>query len=723
MPTFDLMPLGCMIVTAESYCIKRVNRKLLEMLGYTEAYFIEEGLLNLSIWVSKSAVAAFLHSSNPLKILSVQVCDSRDQRKHMTLTKALDADQIYVFVQDSSYGAELETELTEVKSNLAEAQRLAELGFWERDLQTGELKWSQNMEGIYGIALPTTEEVKGLVHPDDLPRFEERAKNAVLEGVVYELEYRIIHPNGMVKYLLSRAQARVDQKGTTTKRFGTVQDITERKQMEQSLREIEEQRLAEQALRESEARLREQQAYFSAVLNEAPVVIFVKNAEGVYTLANKAVADHFGCSVDAMIGKTDYELCFSTEEAEAIWVKDQEILHLTVPRVLFEESVTRYTGEPRFFQTIKAPMQLPDGTKQLICVALDITEHKRAEEARMISEARYKRLFETAKDGLLLLQYDSGLVFDVNPSLLTMTGFARGSFVGTKIWDCPAFKNLWPNKQSFYQHLSKEGVRELNITQRDGQGLAVELVNSFYTEAREKIVQCSIRDVTEKIRINTELARLDRLNVVGEMAASIAHEIRNPMTTVRGFLQLLGAKTEFAQHQHLMKLMIEELDRANNIITTYLSLARTSVSTSPCDLGALVESFAPILNADILMRDRNIKYQLALTTAVPVCEAEIKQLLTNLVKNACEAMISGGTVTVAVVEDLKNVCLSVSDEGSGITKELLPRLGTPFLTTKDNGVGLGLAICYRIAERHNATISVDSSLQGSKFSICFPKEY
>ena len=492
--------------------------------------------------------------------------------------------------------------------------------------------------------------------------------------------------------------------------------------MEQSLRDIEEQRLAEQALMESEARLREQQAYFSAVINEAPVMVFVKNAEGKYTLANKAVADHFGCTVDAMLGKTDYELCFTHDEAEAIWIKDQEVLHLTVPRVLFEESVARYTGEIRFFQTIKAPLLLPDGNRQIICVALDITEHKRAEEARRISEARYKRLFETAKDGLLLLQYDSGLVFDVNPSLLAMTGFTREDFVGYRIWDCPALGRLWHNQQAFYQHLSKEGVPELNLTRRDGHGLVVEFVNSFYTEAQERIVQCSIRDVTEKARINTELARLDRLNVVGEMAASIAHEIRNPMTTVRGFLQLLGAKPEFGHHQHIMKLMIEELDRANNIITTYLSLARTSVTTTPCDLGALVESFAPILNADMLMRDRNIKYELTSTTAVPICEAEIKQLLTNLVKNACEAMISGGMVTVAVEENTKHVCLSVSDEGSGVSAELLPRLGTPFLTTKDNGVGLGLAICYRIAERHNAAIRVDSSAQGSKFSICFPKE-
>ena len=722
MSTFDLMPCGGLIVTAQDYRIKQVNRKLLQMLGYTEDYYIDESLLSLSMWAGTRVIASSLCGNDPSDNI-IEVSSADNTHKYMTLTKVSAEDLLYIFMQDASYTMALETELSKVKSNLAEAQHLAKLGFWERNLLTGEFRWSENTESIYGIALPTTEEIKGLLHPDDLPKFEKRIADATVEGTVYELDYRITHhPSGTTKHIWSRVQARVDKEGNVVKRFGTVQDITERKLMERSLREIEEQRLAEQALAEGEARLRDQQAYFSAVINEAPVMVFVKNAEGEYTLANKALADHFGCSVDAILGKTDYDLCFSQEEAEAIWIKDQEVLHLTVPRVLFEESITRYTGEVRVFQTIKAPLLLPNGNRQIICVALDITEQKQAEEGRRISEARYTRLFETAKDGLLLLQYESGLIFDVNTSLLTMTGFLREDFVGYRGWECPAFQHLWQTQQALYQHLSKEGAPQLSLTRRDGHTLAVEFVNSFYTEAQERIVQCSIRDVTEKVRINTELARLDRLNVVGEMAASIAHEIRNPMTTVRGFLQFLGAKTEFAQHQYIMNLMIEELDRANNIITTYLSLARTSVNTTPCDLSALVESFAPILNADILMRDRNIIYELTATTPIPICEAEIKQLLANLVKNACEAMGSGGTVTVAVVENTSDICLSVGDEGSGVTKELLPRLGTPFLTTKDNGVGLGLAICYRIAERHNAAIKVDSSLQGSIFSICFPKD-
>jgi len=230
-----------------------------------------------------------------------------------------------------------------------------------------------------------------------------------------------------------------------------------------------------------------------------------------------------------------------------------------------------------------------------------------------------------------------------------------------------------------------------------------------------------LADITERIRLDAELTRLDRLNLVGEMAASIAHELRNPMTTVRGFLQLLSSKPELHGYKHFTDIMIEEIDRANGIITTYLSLARTSVTTRSCDLSTLVQSFSPILDAEALMHDIRIIYNLA--DAVPrvnLNEAEIKQLLANLVKNAIESMPPSRSVTISTLRTKAGVSLVVADQGPGIPSELLPKLGTPFVTTKENGTGLGLAVCYRIAERHGARINVDTSSAGSVFTIDFP---
>jgi signal transduction histidine kinase len=228
-------------------------------------------------------------------------------------------------------------------------------------------------------------------------------------------------------------------------------------------------------------------------------------------------------------------------------------------------------------------------------------------------------------------------------------------------------------------------------------------------------------DCTEKARKEADLARLERLNLVGEMAASIAHEIRNPLTTVRGFLQLFAEKPEFAPYRKFTHLMTEEIDRACSIISTYLSLSRTAVSIKPCCLSVLIECFAPVLNSLALVKGMRMSYALRSPATIIANEAEIRQLLTNLVNNALEAMTSGGTVSITTTELTGSICLAVSDEGSGIAASLIPQLGTPFLTTKENGTGLGLAVCYRIAERHGAKIHVESSPAGSTFTVAFPK--
>jgi signal transduction histidine kinase len=228
-------------------------------------------------------------------------------------------------------------------------------------------------------------------------------------------------------------------------------------------------------------------------------------------------------------------------------------------------------------------------------------------------------------------------------------------------------------------------------------------------------------DCTEKAKAEADSARTERLNLVGEMAASIAHEIRNPLTTVRGFLQLFAGKPELAPYRKFTDLMTEEIDRACSIISTYLSLSRTAITTKLCCLSTLVECLSPVLNSLALVKGMHINYALRSPATIIANEAEIRQLLTNLVNNALEAMTAGGNVSITTTELADSICLAVSDEGSGIAASLIPQLGTPFLTTKDNSIGLGLAVCYRIAERHGAKIRVESSPAGSTFTVAFPR--
>jgi signal transduction histidine kinase len=229
-----------------------------------------------------------------------------------------------------------------------------------------------------------------------------------------------------------------------------------------------------------------------------------------------------------------------------------------------------------------------------------------------------------------------------------------------------------------------------------------------------------VRDITERKRLQKEMARLERLHLVGEMAASIGHEIRNPMTTIRGFLQMVNEREDTEKYREYYQLMIEELDRANAIITEYLSMARDkSVDLKPGWLNSSVKALYPLLQADAQYGDKQVQLSLGKPPQLLFDEKEIRQLILNLARNGLEAMQPGGTLTIGTRENNREAELFIKDEGGGLDPMIMEKLGTPFITTKENGTGLGLAVCYSIAKRHNADITIETGAGGTTFSVRF----
>lgn len=244
-------------------------------------------------------------------------------------------------------------------------------------------------------------------------------------------------------------------------------------------------------------------------------------------------------------------------------------------------------------------------------------------------------------------------------------------------------------------------------------------------EGRAKHFESELPELTPILQYISEqtekMAKLDRLNIIGEMAASIGHEVRNPMTTVRGFLQFMINKAEFQGYKEYLQLMIDELDRANSIITEFLSLAKNhAMDFKKTDLNKLIVDIAPLLQADAIRNNCRIEFSLRDVPDVLLDERGIRQLVLNMVRNAIEAMPQGGTITIGTVHCGPRVMLSIKDQGVGIPPEILGMLGTPFVTTKETGTGLGLPVCYRIVQRHEAAISVASEPgQGTVFTVEF----
>ena len=191
-------------------------------------------------------------------------------------------------------------------------------------------------------------------------------------------------------------------------------------------------------------------------------------------------------------------------------------------------------------------------------------------------------------------------------------------------------------------------------------------------------------------KIVAHLAWMEQLNVIGAMAASIGHEVRNPMTTVRGFLQYLGQKNDLENYKGHFNLMIDELDRANSIITEFLSLAKNkAMDFKRIKLNELITEFYPVFQPAALLNRCNIEIDIEEVPAVWIDKPSIRQLILNMVRNAIEAMTEGGTIKIGLRNREGKVVMFIEDQGIGIPIDFMDKLGTPFLTSKEAGLGLG----------------------------------
>ena len=344
----------------------------------------------------------------------------------------------------------------------------------------------------------------------------------------------------------------------------------------------------------------------------------------------------------------------------------------------------------------------------------------------LTNKEKYYRLFtENAVD--IIFRYriapEQGFEY-ISPAVTEITGYTAEEF-----YNDPEliFKLIHPKDVALYEdakknlHVANSMVTTRIFCKNLSEIWVEQKFNLIYGENNQIVaIEGIARDVTTRKMLEQDVARLDRLNTVGQMAASVAHEIRNPMTTVRGYLQLIGNKKEFALYKEQFVLVMDELDRTNSIISEYLSLSQNRVMDFKlCQLNEIIESMYPLLQADSNACNKYIKLELQRIPELYIDEKEIRQLILNLVRNGLESMREGKALTIRTYLENEETILAIRDEGGGIAAHILDNLGKPFVTTKAEGTGIGLAICYRIANRHKAKITVETSTQGTTFFICF----
>lgn len=351
------------------------------------------------------------------------------------------------------------------------------------------------------------------------------------------------------------------------------------------------------------------------------------------------------------------------------------------------------------------------------------TEETRFGEVSVpLSQELFSTMFEQSPLLMTLEDFKTGKLIKVNRTFELMTGYSSSEVIGKTAIE----NNLLPEDNSrtlvtMFLHKGKLKNEEMCFRTKSGEVRTGIFSTDFIRVNNSEFLLTAAMDITELKQYRKEFGRLDRLDLIGQMAAAVSHEVRNPLTVVKGFLQMFSNKPKYLEENEYFQLMISELDRANSIITSFLSMSSIKdTKTENVDLNKIIDFIYPLINAEALKGEKEIVLDLKPVPDLQLNKEEIKQLLLNLVRNGLEAMAAGGSMTISTFVQDNEVILSVTDEGCGLPQMVYEHLGTPFLTTKENGTGLGLSVCYEIVSRHKGKIDVTSGSSGTIFDIKFP---
>ncbi len=562
------------------------------------------------------------------------------------------------------------------------------------------------------------------IHPDDAAKFIDELTAALADGKQFQTEARIRRADGKyVWFLIRKVLAVTPTRGreSSSRTLIACEDIHERKQ--------------------AEAKLQQSEALLLAFFENSPNLTFVKDSQSRYVYANEAFKKAFHIP-DDVNGKTDGEL-FSAEQAATFQAVDRQVLQSGRPVKL--EDVARYEDGLHTRIVQKFPLFTAEGKIYAIGgVVTDITDRKREESALRYSEENHRLVVETAPDAVISID-ESGAILFANPATVRIFGYDPTELIGKPLTVLmPEFlRQLHEKGFSRYlatgqRHINWQGT-ELTALRKNGQEFPVEISFGELSRDGHKVFTGFIRDISERKQAQQalqmtqmELARVSRLTTMGELAASIAHEVNQPLTAVTNnssaCLRLLAADN---LKPEVLRRALEEIVADGNRASAVVARIRAFIKKAPAeknelDINEVIQEVLALAGRELL--ENRVLIECQLTKALPLVLADrvqLQQVLLNLIMNGVEAMIalrdqSRSLWVESRVDESGDILVAVRDSGTGLGSEA-DRVFTPFFTTKANGMGMGLSISRSLVESHGGRLWATPNFpNGAVFSFTLP---
>jgi len=361
-------------------------------------------------------------------------------------------------------------------------------------------------------------------------------------------------------------------------------------------------------------------------------------------------------------------------------------------------------------------------------------------------EARYRRLFEAAKDGILILDVNTGAITDVNQSLADLLEYSRAELLGKSLWDIGLQGNVEASKGEFQELRDKRYVRyeHLPLVTKSGLTVSVEVVSNVCRVKRGEVIQCNIRDIRQRKDAELREQRLrqaQKMEAVGQLAGGLAHDFNNLLGVILGYCEILEGHQELMEPVRNMVVEIHNAGRsARNLTQRLLAFSRRQVlEPAVMDLNETVHRMEKMLNR-LIGDDVQLVSVLAPDLGrIKADPNQVEQMLMNLSINARDAMPDGGRIIIKTgnveideayaeqhpsIEPGRYVLLTVSDTGVGMDAEIQSHIFEPFFSTKSQGqgTGLGLSTVFGVVKQSGGAISVYSEPgEGATFKIHLPR--